>query len=85
MAEDGRVYDRSAIEQWLATNEKSPHTNEPMSKKLMPALQVKNVIAKVVESGRSVATSARRGIRSSGKRSRSRISARGPKRATSRL
>ena len=51
MAEDGRVYDRSAIEQWLATNEKSPHTNEPMGKKLMPALQVKNVIAKMVESG----------------------------------
>ena len=51
MAEDGRVYDRSAIEQWLATNEKSPHTNEPMGKKLLPALQVKNVIAKMVESG----------------------------------
>ena len=51
IAEDGRVYDRSAIEQWLATNEKSPHTNEPMGKRLIPALQVKNVIAKMVESG----------------------------------
>ena len=51
MAEDGRVYDRSAIEQWLATNQKSPHTNEPMGPKLIPALQVKNVIAGMVKSG----------------------------------
>ena len=50
-AEDGRVYERSAIEEWLSTNEKSPHTNEPMGKKLLPALQVKNMIAKMVESG----------------------------------
>ena len=50
-AEDGRVYERSAIEEWLEKNEKSPHTNEPMGKKLLPALQVKNMIAKMVESG----------------------------------
>ncbi len=50
-AEDGRVYERSAIEEWLKTNEKSPHTNEPMGTKLLPALQVKNMIAKMVESG----------------------------------
>ena len=51
MAEDGRVYERSAIEEWLKTNEKSPHTNEPMGTKLLPALRVKNMIAKMVESG----------------------------------
>ena len=50
-AEDGRVYERSAIEEWFKTNAKSPHTNEPMGKKLLPALQVKNMIAKMVESG----------------------------------
>ena len=50
--EDGRVYDRSAIEQWLATNQKSPHTNEPMGLKLIPALQVKNVIAGMVKRAR---------------------------------
>ena len=50
-AEDGHVYERSAIEEWLEQNEKSPHTNEPMGKKLLPALQVKNMIAKMVESG----------------------------------
>ena len=50
-AEDGRVYERSAIEEWLSTNEKSPHTNEPMGKKLFPATQVKNLIASMVRSG----------------------------------
>jgi TPR repeat protein len=50
-AEDGRVYERSAIEEWLTTNEKSPHTNEPMGKRLLPALQVKNMIATLVKSG----------------------------------
>ena len=51
MAEDGRVYERSAIEDWLKRNEKSPHTNEPMGKKLLPALQVKNMIETMVKSG----------------------------------
>ena len=50
-AEDGRVYERSAIEEWLEKNEKSPHTNEPMGKKLLPALQAKNMIAALVKSG----------------------------------
>ena len=50
-AEDGRVYERSAIEEWLATNEKSPHTNEPMGGMLFPATQVKNLIASMVRSG----------------------------------
>ncbi len=50
-AEDGRVYERSAIEEWLEKNEKSPHTNEPMGKRLFPALQVKNMIKAMVKSG----------------------------------
>ena len=50
-AEDGHVYERSAIEEWLERNEKSPHTNEPMGKKLLPALQVKNMIETMVKSG----------------------------------
>ena len=50
-AEDGRVYERSAIEEWLQRNNKSPHTNEPMGKRLLPALQVKNMIAAMVKSG----------------------------------
>ena len=51
IAEDGRVYERSAIVEWLERNEKSPHTNEPMGKKLLPALQVKNMIKAMVQSG----------------------------------
>ena len=55
MAEDGRVYERGAIEEWLHQDDddeaKSPHTNEPMGKKLLPALQVKNLIATMIKSG----------------------------------
>ena len=50
-AEDGRVYERSAIEEWLERNNKSPHTNEPMGNRLFPALQVKNMIKAMVKSG----------------------------------
>ena len=50
-AEDGRVYERSAITEWLGKNAKSPHTNEPMGTKLLPATQVKNLIASMVRSG----------------------------------
>jgi len=50
-AEDGKIYERAAIADWLKNHEKSPSTNEPMGKKLMPALQVKNMIEKLVQSG----------------------------------
>ena len=50
-AEDGKVYERSAIEEWLNKHEKSPITNEEMGTKLFPAHQVKNMIEKLVRSG----------------------------------
>lgn len=50
-AEDGKVYERSAIEEWLKKHNKSPVTNENMGNKLFPALQVKNTIEKLVRSG----------------------------------
>ena len=50
MAEDGRTYERSAIEKWLREKKTSPHTNEPMGERLIPALQVKNAIATMVKS-----------------------------------
>ena len=54
-AEDGRVYERSAIEGWFASRPedevKSPITNELMGKKLLPAVQVRNTIKAMVESG----------------------------------
>ena len=51
MAEDGKVYERSAIEEWLKQQRKSPVTNLAMGTKLLPALQVKNMIRAMVTSG----------------------------------
>jgi TPR repeat protein len=56
-AEDGRVYERSAIEAWLGRERpegqlaKSPVTNEPMGPRLFPAVQVRNSIKGMVQSG----------------------------------
>ena len=50
-AEDGNVYERSAIEEWLKQQHKSPVTNLAMGTKLLPALQVKNMIRTMVTSG----------------------------------
>ena len=51
MAEDGNVYERSAIEEWLKQQRKSPVTNLAMGTRLLPALQVKNMIRTMVTSG----------------------------------
>ena len=50
-AEDGNVYERSAIEEWLKKKRKSPVTNLEMGTKLLPALRVKNMIRAMVTSG----------------------------------
>ena len=50
-AEDGNVYERSAIEEWLKQQHKSPVTNLAMGTRLLPALQVKNMIRTMVTSG----------------------------------
>ena len=51
IAEDGQVYERSAIEEWLKQQRKSPVTNLAMGTKLLPALQVKSMIRGMVASG----------------------------------
>ena len=51
MAEDGNVYERSAIEEWLKQQHKSPVTNLEMGTRLLPALQVKTMIRTMVASG----------------------------------
>jgi TPR repeat protein len=51
MAEDGKVYERAAIEEWLMQQRKSPVTNLAMGTRLLPALQVKNMIRTMVTSG----------------------------------
>ena len=54
-AEDGRCYERWAIEEWLARQPqpqvKSPMTNAPMGKRLFPAVQLRNTLKRLVESG----------------------------------
>jgi len=51
MAEDGKVYERDAIEKWLESHQRSPLTNVAMGTKLLPALQNKNMIRAMVKSG----------------------------------
>jgi TPR repeat protein len=55
IAEDGRCYERHAIEEWFSRQPepqvKSPVTNEPMGKRLVPAVQVRNSLKRLVESG----------------------------------
>lgn len=54
MAEDGFTYDKAAMEKLIqqqGKNLRSPYTNEPMGPKLLPAVQVRNVIEKLVSSG----------------------------------
>ena len=51
IAEDGKVYDRSAIEEWLKQQRKSPVTNLEMGTKLLPALQVTDMIRTMVSKG----------------------------------
>jgi hypothetical protein len=54
-AEDGRCYERCAIEEWFVRQPqaqvKSPVTNEPMGKRLFPAVQLRNTLKRLVESG----------------------------------
>tara|TARA_B100000787_G_scaffold166696_1_gene152309 strand:+ start:344 stop:1135 length:792 start_codon:yes stop_codon:yes gene_type:complete len=53
-AEDGRCYERNAIEEWFERQPqslvKSPVTNEPMGKRLLPAVQIRNMLTRLVES-----------------------------------
>ena len=51
LAEDGKVYERGAIEDWLKQHQRSPVTNLPMGTKLVAATQIKNIIERMVRSG----------------------------------
>ena len=50
-AEDGKVYERSAITEWLEKHQRSPLTNEPMDTRLTAAHQVKNMIRTMITTG----------------------------------
>jgi hypothetical protein len=53
IAEDGRIYERAAISQWIYSQGakiRSPMTNQPMGPRLLPAIQVRNTIEKLIHS-----------------------------------
>ena len=45
----GKIYERSAITEWLEKHHRSPSTNNPMGTKLLPATQVRNMIERLVK------------------------------------
>ena len=49
VAEDGNIYERSAIETWLADHDTSPATNEQMGKHLIASVRIKNAIEGMVD------------------------------------
>ena len=51
VAEDGRIYEKAAIEGWLSRKHKSPMTNLAMGTHLTPVICVKNAISNLVCSG----------------------------------
>ena len=63
IAEDGRTYERSAIEEVIRTQGaglRSPITNKPMGARLTASLQLRNTIEKLVRSGAIVGDKAER-------------------------
>jgi len=50
-AEDGKVYERAAIEEWLSKHQRSPVTNLAMGKNVFAATQIKAMIERMVKSG----------------------------------
>ena len=51
VAEDGRIYEKAAIDGWLSRKQKSPMTNLAMGTHLTPVICVKNAISNLVCSG----------------------------------
>uniref|UniRef100_A0A7S1Z7A3 U-box domain-containing protein n=1 Tax=Trieres chinensis TaxID=1514140 RepID=A0A7S1Z7A3_TRICV len=53
-AEDGHFYERASIQKWMdhqGENVRSPMTNEPMGRRLIPAVQIRAAITRLVRSG----------------------------------
>jgi hypothetical protein len=48
VAEDGNLYECKSIKKWLETHNTSPMTNQPMGKKLVRVLQVRNTIESIM-------------------------------------
>jgi len=50
IASDGRLYEREAIEFWLANNKISPVTGDKIDTQILPAIIYKNIINSAIES-----------------------------------
>ena len=51
MAEDGKIYERNAIVEWLGRERTSPVTCARMGTRIIPAIQTKNTISTLIKSG----------------------------------
>ena len=51
MAEDGKIYEKKAILEWLSRDATSPVTRARMGRRLLPAIQTRNTIEALVNSG----------------------------------
>ena len=51
MAEDGKIYEKKAILEWLSRDATSPVTRARMGSRLLPAIQTRNTIEALVNSG----------------------------------
>ena len=51
MAEDGKIYERNAIVEWLGRERTSPVTRARMGTRIIPAIQTKNTISTLIKSG----------------------------------
>ena len=51
MAEDGKIYEKTAILEWLSRDATSPVTRARMGSRLLPAIQTRNTIEALVNSG----------------------------------
>jgi len=51
IAEDGHVYERRALEDWLMRKQTSPTTNKAMGQSLVPDHVVRQTVSELVESG----------------------------------
>ena len=51
MAEDGKIYERNAIVEWLGRERTSPVTRAQMGRRIIPAIQTKNTISTLIKSG----------------------------------
>jgi len=51
LAEDGKIYERAAVEKWCREHKRSPSTGSAMGTRLVASPQVRNSLEKLVQSG----------------------------------